>query len=58
MSPRLRLALAILGLVVIALALLALAYAAWPLESTVDQAPIAPTLFQPPQSFIALTRFG
>jgi len=48
MSRRLRLGLALFGLVILLFALLALAYAYWPLASLQEQVPIAPTLFSPP----------
>ena len=52
MSARARLALAIVGLLIICLSCVALAYAVRPLEHTSEQAPVAPTLFAPPQSFV------
>ena len=52
MSPRLRLGLALLGFIVILFGLLALAYAFGPVQHVNEQAPIAPTLFVPPQSIV------
>ena len=48
MSRRLRLTLAILGLVIACLSLIAVLYALWPVDTLRDQFPHAPTLFVPP----------
>jgi len=48
MSRRLRLILAILGLVIACLSLIAVLYALWPVDPLRDQFPLAPTLFVPP----------
>jgi hypothetical protein len=48
MSRRLRLALALLGLVILCLAATALLYALWPVETLRDQLRLDPTLFAPP----------
>ncbi len=52
MPPRARLALAVVGLIIVCLSCVALAYAVRPLEHVSEQAPVAPTLFAPPQSFV------
>lgn len=51
MSRRWRIALALIGVALILLALAALAYALWPLDPAVEQRPVPPTLFAPPQTF-------
>ncbi len=48
MSRRLRLTLAVLGLVIVCLSLTALLYALWPVDTLRDQFPLVPTLFAPP----------
>ena len=58
MSRRLRLTLAVVGLLLVALSLALLAYALWPLPSNVEHHPLAPTLFVPPQSFALWPRLG
>ena len=52
MSRRWRIALALVGLALVVLALAALAYALWPIDPAVEQRPVPPTLFAPPQTFI------
>ena len=47
-SARLRLLVAVLGLLLLAFSLLALAYAIWPVEVQRLQATLAPTLFAAP----------
>jgi hypothetical protein len=48
MTRRMRLVLGLLGLIVVAASCVLLAYAFWPLVSTSEQVPLAPTLFVPP----------
>jgi hypothetical protein len=48
MTPRLRLALFIIGLMVLLCSLAALAYAFWPVEGLQVQSILEPTLFAPP----------
>jgi hypothetical protein len=48
MSTRLRLALAVTGLIILCCALLALGYALWPIDDSSLQSTLAPTLFTPP----------
>ena len=50
MPVRLRMVLALAGLLLLILSLAALAYVFWPLDSAREQIPIAPTLFSPPAS--------
>ncbi|MEK7324814.1 MAG: hypothetical protein AAB217_06105 [Chloroflexota bacterium] len=52
MSTRARVALAVIGLLFICISCAALVYAVRPLERVSEQAPVAPTLFSPPQSFV------
>ncbi|MBI5291077.1 MAG: hypothetical protein HY872_04265 [Chloroflexi bacterium] len=51
MTPRVRVALALLGLALVALSLAALAYWLWPVQTLRQQVPVPPTLFAPPQSW-------
>jgi hypothetical protein len=48
MSPRLRILLAGLGLLLCLCAVGALIFVLWPLEPVREQFPVAPTLFAPP----------
>ncbi len=48
MSRRLRLTLALLGLVIACFAVTALLYSLWPVDTLRDQLRLAPTLFAPP----------
>ena len=48
MTPRLRLALFMIGLVVLLCSLAALVYAFWPVEGLQVQSTLEPTLFAPP----------
>ncbi|MBI5052099.1 MAG: hypothetical protein HZB52_02390 [Chloroflexi bacterium] len=48
MSPRARIILAVIGLVIICLACAALVYAFTPIQYVRQQIPVAPTLFSPP----------
>jgi hypothetical protein len=48
MSKRVRLALAVAGVIIAAASLLALAYAWWPLDTAREQFVPPPTLFAPP----------
>lgn len=57
MSPRWRVVLAVVGLVLVALSLVALAYALWPVEPTLERQPLLPTLFVPPQSWAMWMRW-
>jgi TRAP-type C4-dicarboxylate transport system permease small subunit len=57
MPFRLRLILAILGLLLCLCAAAALIYAAWPVEVLRDHAPVAPTLFAPPASALVISRW-
>ncbi len=50
MSPRLRVILAVAGLLLITASLLALAYAFWPVDTATDEYLPPPTLFAPPQA--------
>ena len=50
MSPRVRVALALLGLLVICVSLAILAYAFGTSDHITEQVPVAPTLFVPPPS--------
>lgn len=52
MSRRLRLTLAFVGLALVFVSLLLLAYALWPIDSSIERQPLAPTLFAPPQSLV------
>ncbi len=52
MSHRLRLALAILGLIVLLVAIAAIVYVAWPMQTAREQLPVAPTLFAPPATAV------
>ena len=56
-SHRIRIALALAGLIVIILSLVALAYAFWPIEPTSEQFLPDPTLLVPPQSALVWPRF-
>jgi hypothetical protein len=55
MTQRTRMTLAVIGLLLILLALAALAYALWPIDLTLEQQRLPPTLFAPPQSFNIIT---
>jgi len=57
MSLRLRIALAITGLLLICLSLAALAYTQWPIKKTSEQFQLLPTLFAPPESSFTDSRF-
>jgi hypothetical protein len=57
MSPRARVALAVIGLLFICISCVALVYAVRPLEHVSEQSPVAPTLFAPPQSFVDILRW-
>jgi len=48
MSRRVRLMLALLGLVIAILSAIALIYAIWPVDTLRDQVQLAPTVFAPP----------
>jgi hypothetical protein len=50
MSRRLRLTLAILGLVIVCLSLTAVLYSLWPVDTLHDRFLLAPTFFAPPTS--------
>jgi hypothetical protein len=50
MSTRLRLYLALAGLMLILASVLALAYAFWPVDTATEEFSPPPTLFAPPQS--------
>jgi len=54
MTARLRLTLALAGLLLILLSLGLLAYALWPVGTVLEQFQPAPTLFAPPQAIAAL----
>lgn len=56
MTRRMRLVLAIAGMLLILASLCALAYAFAPLEPVTDQATVPPTLFVPPQSTVPALR--
>ncbi len=48
MSFRLKIGLAVLGLVIVLISLAALIYAYWPMEVVQVGGPVSPTLFAPP----------
>jgi hypothetical protein len=50
MSFRLRLGLALAGLVLVVISLALLAYVLWPVDTVLEQYQPAPTLFAPPQA--------
>ena len=52
MSPRLRIVLAVVGVLIVLCSLTALAFAFGPIQHTSEQDPVAPTLFAPPQSAV------
>lgn len=56
MSLRLRITLALAGLLLICLSLAALTYTLWPIEKTSEQFQLSPTLFAPPQSWVNVSR--
>jgi hypothetical protein len=58
MSSRLRLTLAVIGLLLIAASLLALVYAYWPLDTAIQEFSPPPTLFAPPQALHSPTLGG
>lgn len=48
MSRRVRLMLALLGLIIAALSAVVLVYAVWPVDTLRDQVQLSPTVFAPP----------
>jgi hypothetical protein len=54
MSPRLRIVLAVVGVIIILCSLVTLAFAFGPIQHLSDQATVAPTMFAPPQSAVVL----
>lgn len=54
MSRRVRVVLAIAGLVIVLCSLVTLGFAFGPIQHLSDQATVAPTMFAPPQSAVVL----